>query len=117
MEPKSNPQAPIPPMDDSDGPSATDYTIPDGMPAVQPPEPEPPPPPPSSPVAAGSSPSASPHAWRPRQAIRVAVEPSPDDRNLLLVRPLAEGETAPEHAHEAMLTAMEAGAHLLSRKR
>ena len=31
--------------------------------------------------------------------------------------PLAEGETAPEHAHEAMLTAMEAGAHLLSRKR
>ena len=151
MVPRENPTAPIQPVDDSDGPSGMDYTIPDGLEAVRPPDsyrppapaqPQPAGPPPlrrSSPVAApppsrpapsspaaappsrpaSSSPSTAPSALalRPRQALRVAVEPSPDDKNLLLVRPLAEGEPVPEHMHEAVLTALEAGAHLISRKR
>jgi hypothetical protein len=54
---------------------------------------------------------------RQRHALRVAVEPSPDDRNLLLVRPLAEDEPVPQGMHEALLTALEPGAHLLTRKR
>jgi hypothetical protein len=54
---------------------------------------------------------------RLRQALRVSVEPSADDRGLLLVRPLAEEEPVPAGAHEAILTALEPGAHLLSRKR
>jgi hypothetical protein len=47
----------------------------------------------------------------------VAVEPSPVDKSLLVVRVLAEDEAVPAGAHEAILTALEPGAHLLSRKR
>ena len=54
---------------------------------------------------------------RSRQTLRVAVEPSPDDRNLLLVRPLAEDDPLPAGAHEALLVALEPGAHLMSKKR
>ncbi len=54
---------------------------------------------------------------RTRQTLRVAVEPSSDDPKLLLVRPLAEDEPAPPGAHEALLTALEPGAHLLAKKR
>lgn len=65
-----------------------------------------------------SSPGASATmAFRPRQALRVAVVPSPDDKSLLLVRPLADDEAVPDGAHEAILTALEPGAHLLSKKR
>jgi hypothetical protein len=73
----------------------------------------------SSPMAARSSPSTAPGAmaYRQRQALRVAVVPSPDEKNLLLVRPLADDEPLPEGAHEALLTALEPGAHLLSKKR
>ncbi len=56
-------------------------------------------------------------AGRPRQALRVSVTPSSDDRGLLLVRVLEEHETAPEGAHEAMLVAFEPGAHLMARRR
>lgn len=124
----------IPPMEDAER-SYTDHTVPD-MDAVpqsdQRPPPRrsspmaapPPPPQRSSPSAAPppsqrSSPSTAPAALalRPRQALRVAVEPSSDDKGLLLVRPLAEGEPVPEGMHEAILSALEAGAHLLSRKR
>lgn len=72
----------------------------------------------SSPQAARSSPAASASpGFRPRQALRVAVTPSPDDKTLLLVRPLADDEPVPAGAHEAMLTALEAGVHLTSKKR
>jgi hypothetical protein len=83
----------------------------------------PPPPMRSSPSAAPppmrSSPSAAPPAMavRPRQALRVSVTPSPDDKTLLLVRPLLDDEAAPAGTHEAILTALEPGAHLLSKKR
>ena len=115
---------PIQPLDDADGPYAeSDYTIPEGLHAVEdrvqrPPLPRSVPknPPPSS---RPRPPSAAPPAiqLRPRQALRVAVEPSANDKNLLLVRPLAEDEPVPPNAHEAILTALEPGQHLLSRKR
>ena len=54
---------------------------------------------------------------RPRQALRVAVTPSSRDKGWLLVRPLGESEVAPDGAHEALLVALEAGAHLLARRR
>lgn len=56
-------------------------------------------------------------AGRPRQALRVSVAPSADDRTLLLVRVLEEHESAGPGTHEAMLVALEPGAHLLSRRR
>lgn len=65
----------------------------------------------SSSVAPGGA------ALRPRQALRVAVQPSPDERGLLLVRTLAEGESAPDGHHEALLVALEPGVHLLSKRR
>jgi hypothetical protein len=54
---------------------------------------------------------------RPRQALRVAATPSDNDRNLLIVRVLAEGEPLPAGAHEALLVAVEPDAHLLSKRR
>ena len=74
---------------------------------------------PSASSPARSSPSTAPGAmaYRPRQALRVAVMPSPDDKTLLLVRPLTDDEAPPDGAHEALLTAVESGAHLMSRKR
>ncbi len=54
---------------------------------------------------------------RTRQALRVSVIPSLEDRALLTVRVLGEDEVPPDGAHEAMLVAVEAGAHLLARKR
>jgi hypothetical protein len=54
---------------------------------------------------------------RSRHAWRVAVEPASDDSGCLVARPLAEDEPVPEGMHEAMLTAVEPGAHLLSKKR
>jgi hypothetical protein len=111
-------------MDDLD--TAHDYTIPDAQ-AVEPPRRPPPPPPPSrsGPSAAPppsrpvrSSPSTAPlPAFRPRQALRVAVGPSGEDKHLLVVRVLQDDEPAPEGMHEAMLTALEPGAHLMSKKR
>jgi hypothetical protein len=81
-------------------------------------------PPPSRPAPSRPAPSVRPPSVAPaslvprtRQALRVAVEPSADDRGLLLVRPLSEDELVPAGAHEAILTALEPGAHLLSRKR
>jgi hypothetical protein len=56
-------------------------------------------------------------AYRQRQTLRVSVTPSPDEKNLLLVRPLADDEPLPEGSHEALITALEPGAHLLSKKR
>jgi hypothetical protein len=42
---------------------------------------------------------------------------SPDDKTLMLVRALLDDEPVPAGAHEAILTALEPGAHLLSKKR
>lgn len=85
-----------------------EHTIPE-RPAVEKKHTEPP----------ARSPSIAPGgvALRPRQALHVAVQPSPEDRGLLLVRPLAEGEPAPDGCHEALLVALEAGVHLLSKRR
>jgi hypothetical protein len=47
----------------------------------------------------------------------VAVTPSPDDKNLLLVRPLADDEPLPGDAHEALLVSVHAGVHLTSKRR
>ncbi len=63
-----------------------------------------------------SRPSARPSGVRQRQALRVAVHPA-DSGNELTVRPLMEDESPAEGEHEAMLVALEAGAHLLSKKR
>ncbi|HMR74079.1 MAG TPA: hypothetical protein PKD61_03175, partial [Polyangiaceae bacterium] len=77
---------------------------------------------PSQPPASApkrSAPSVAPPATqiRSRHAWRVAVEPATDDSGCLLARPLAEDEAVPDGMHEAILTAVEAGAHLLSKKR
>lgn len=53
---------------------------------------------------------------RTRQALRVSVTPS-DERGVLVVRVLGEDEMPPTGSHEAMLVAVEAGAHLLAKKR
>ncbi|MEZ4226463.1 MAG: hypothetical protein R3B13_36290 [Polyangiaceae bacterium] len=45
------------------------------------------------------------------------MEPATDDSGRLWVKPLAEDEAVPDGMHEALLTALEAGAHLLSKKR
>lgn len=109
-------------------------------PAAQEPTPSSPPPPPSRsapsasavPAPAQSSPSVSPPAssplrsspsvapgpnLRPRHTWRVAVEPSGEERGGLWVRALADGEPVPDGMHEALLTALEPGAHVLSKKR
>jgi hypothetical protein len=57
------------------------------------------------------------HAGRPRQALRVSVLPSDAEKGLLHVRVLAEGEPPPPGAHEALLVALEAGAHLQAKRR
>jgi len=113
LPPVSRPEnAPIVPMDDLD--TAHDYTIPDAH-AVEPPRR---PPPPSRPAPARSSPSTAPlPGFRPRQALRVAVGPSGEDKRELVVRVLLDDEPPPEGMHEAMLTALEPGAHLMSKKR
>lgn len=73
----------------------------------------------SSPNTSRSSPISSSGAvvFRPRQALRVAVTPQGDDKTLMMVRALADDEPVPPGAHEALLTAMEAGVHLTSKKR
>lgn len=73
----------------------------------------------SSPGTSRSSPTASAGAavFRPRQALRVAVTPSGDDKTLLAVRVLSDDEPVPPDAHEAILTALLPGVHLTSKKR
>jgi hypothetical protein len=140
VPPLSQTDNPITPFDDPDG-AEGDYTIPEGLEAVEPPPRRPPPPPRSSPAAAPSStrnsPSSAPASsrgfreppparpstlpgrvnMRPRQALRVAITPHDSDKNLLIARVLADDEPTPEGEHEALLTAIEAGAHLLAKKR
>jgi hypothetical protein len=48
----------------------------------------------------------------PHSALRVSVEPSPDDRNLLLVRILVDGEQPAIGAREALLVPMQSGVDL-----
>jgi hypothetical protein len=105
-----------------------DLQIPPSMPAPpsqprpsrEPPLPsapaQPPPLPPQAQAQAQPAPAQGPTA-RPRQALRVAVTPSDNDKALLLVRVLAEGEAAPHGAHDALLVALEAGANLVAKKR
>jgi hypothetical protein len=47
----------------------------------------------------------------------VAVLPSEEDRNLLYVRILAEGETLPPGSHGALLVALDPQTNLLMRRR
>jgi hypothetical protein len=60
---------------------------------------------------------SSPAPPRARQALRVAVEPSGTERDMLVVRVLAEGEAAPAGTNEALLVALDPSAHLLARRR
>jgi hypothetical protein len=60
---------------------------------------------------------ASATSPRPRQALHVAVIPADDDRNLLYVRILADGEAPPTGSHEALLVALEPQTNLLVRRR
>jgi hypothetical protein len=60
--------------------------------------------------------STAPTAPRARQALRVAVRSSSDEKGLLLVRVLEEGQAVPSDAHEALLVGLEVGAQLTSRK-
>jgi hypothetical protein len=60
--------------------------------------------------------STAPAAPRGRQARRVAVRPSSDEKGLLLVRVLEEGQSVPSDAHEALLVGLESGATITSRK-
>lgn len=130
--PRSSPSAaPPPPLRSS--PSAAPPPLRSSPGAEAPPtasSPQAAPPPPSrgsvsavpqsnAPATSRSSPSAAPGPMgiRPRQALRVAVTPSSDDKNLLLVRPLADDEALPAGAHEALLAALEPGVHLTSKKR
>jgi hypothetical protein len=53
----------------------------------------------------------------PYQALRVAVEPSKDDRKLLLARVLNQSEDAPENTHEAMLVCIVPNVDMRSRRR
>jgi hypothetical protein len=62
-------------------------------------------------------PSPSAASPRPRQALQVAVTPSDEDRNLLYVRILAEGEQPPPGSHAALLVALEPQTNLLIRRR
>jgi hypothetical protein len=84
---------------------------PPGMPRLEPP---------SGPYSA-PAPTQPAHALtfavRPRHALRVAVLPADNDKNVLLVRPLAEGEPLPAGAHEALLVALDPDANLLSKRR
>ena len=85
--------------------------------------PTPPPPPvrsaPASAVPPARASTRPPPAMavRQRQALRVAVHPSDSATGELMVRPLAEDEAPGDGEHEALLVALEAGAHLLSKKR
>ena len=47
----------------------------------------------------------------------MAVTPSAEDKARLSVQVLGDDEALPEGAHEALLTALEPGVHLLSKKR
>jgi hypothetical protein len=71
----------------------------------------------SSAMEPSPAPTAAIHGGRPRQALRVSVLPSDAEKGLLLVRVLGEGEHPPPGAHEALLVAVEAGAHLQSKRR
>jgi len=51
------------------------------------------------------------------QALRVAIEPSKDDRKLLLARVLNQSEDAPENTHEAMLVCTIPNTDMRSRRR
>jgi hypothetical protein len=62
-------------------------------------------------------PHASATSPRPRQALHVAVAPSEQDKNLLHVRILAEGEAVPAGFHGALLVALEPQTNLLLRRR
>jgi hypothetical protein len=53
----------------------------------------------------------------PYQALRVSVEPSKDDRKLLVVKVLNQNEQAPASAHEALLVALQPNVDMRSRKR
>jgi hypothetical protein len=100
------PRGPVPEADWTDN----ERTIPE-RPAVEAPTGHTEPPARSPSVTPGGA------ALRPRQALHVAVQPSADDRGLLLVRPLGEGEPLPDGCHEALLVALEPGVHLLSKRR
>jgi hypothetical protein len=112
--PLSQTNNPIVPFDDAQ--YEGEHTIPEGLDVV---ERRPPPPPSSRRNTPPARPSTLPGRAniRPRQALRVGVMPSPDDKNLLLVRPLADDEALPDGHHEALLTALEPGAHLMAKKR
>jgi hypothetical protein len=114
--PLSQTNNPIVPFDEAEGGMEGEYTIPDGLDAV---ERRPPPMPSSTRNPPPARPSTLPGRVnsRPRQALRVGVMPSPDDKNILIVRPLADDEPVPDGQHEALLTALEPGAHLLAKKR
>jgi hypothetical protein len=60
---------------------------------------------------------ASPAPPRARQALRVAVQASELERNVLRAVVLAEGEAPPDGMHEALLVAVDPSAHLLGRRR
>lgn len=53
---------------------------------------------------------------KPRQALRVAVEPAPGEPTLLRVRILDDGQAAAAGTHEALLVAIEPGADFFKRK-
>lgn len=73
---------------------------------------------PSVAAAARKSVAPAPAATtaKSRQTLRVSVQPSNEEKGLLLVRVLEEGEAAPKGAHEALLVGLEAGAQLTARK-
>lgn len=69
-------------------------------------------------AAPAARPSARPGSGlRQRQALRVSVRPAGSGSSELVVRALMEDESPAAGEHEAMLVALEAGAHLLSKKR
>ncbi|MBE7485720.1 MAG: hypothetical protein HS104_37835 [Polyangiaceae bacterium] len=114
---RSSPSAaPPPPLRSS--PSAAPASS-RSSPSAAPPHSSPSSAPHSSPHTSRSSPVSSSGGvtYRPRQALRVAVTPSADDKTLMLVRALADDEPLPPGAHEALLTALESGVHLTSKKR
>jgi hypothetical protein len=67
------------------------------------------------PVAVPGAPLAAPK--QPRQSLRVAVERSKTEPDVLLVKVLEDGQSTPPGAHEALLVALEAGADLLKPKK
>jgi hypothetical protein len=99
--------------------SAADLTTRLSIPPTVPPAaPQTPPDaPPRTQDSQAPSTQTSPAPPRARQALRVAVEPSGTDRNVLVAHVLAEGEAAPQGMHEALLVALDPSAHLLGRRR